>query len=172
MNKGSVGGMMVLLLALFLSFSLSAQPDKGNKLRAIIFLGTDCPISQDYVGVINKLKKQFPEVDFVGVLPASDNRKKEKFRDEYQVEFELVTDKKKKLVEKYLVSITPEVVLLDADQMVRYQGAIDNWYFELGRHRPQATEFYLIDAIGDLTAPRDVRVPRTKAIGCILSRRK
>jgi hypothetical protein len=172
MNEGRAWRVIMILLTTFVWFSGEAQPKQKNKIVAFVFLGTDCPISQDYVGIINKLQQKYPQVRFLGVLPASNNREKKRFEKEYQVSFELKADQHKKLVEQFDVTITPEVVLVDADSKVRYQGAIDNWYFELGRHRPQATEYYLSDAIDDVLAMRDVRMHRTKAIGCILSRRK
>lgn len=172
MSKGSARKIFATMVAIFVNLTVHAQVDQHRKIRAYIFLGTDCPISQDYVGVINKLKQQFPHIDFLGVLPSANNRDKNLFKSEYQVDFELKSDKKKKMVEKYGITVTPEVVLMDAELKVRYQGAIDNWYFELGRRRPQATEFYLADAIDDLMALREVRLTQTKAVGCILSRRK
>jgi hypothetical protein len=172
MSKGIAIKRIGLMLAILVIFTASAQEAQQKKIRAYIFLGIDCPISQDYVGIINKLKQQFPQIDFVGVLPAANNHDKNLFKKEYQVGFELKPDKKKKMVEKYAITVTPEVVLVDGESRIRYQGAIDNWYFELGRHRPQATEFYLASALEDVLALRDVRVTRTKAIGCILSLRK
>jgi thiol-disulfide isomerase/thioredoxin len=172
MNKGSACWVIVMLLTIFGWFSGEAQSERKKKIVVFVFLGTDCPISQDYIGIVNKLQQKYPQVRFLGVLPASNNQEKKRFEKEYQVGFELKADRRKKLVELYDVTITPEVVLMDTDSKVRYQGAIDNWYFDLGRHRPQATAFYLSDAIDDVLAMRDVRVHRTKAIGCILSRRK
>jgi hypothetical protein len=168
MNKRLFGVVLMTLLIAPVSFS-EAQSEKPEVL---IFLGPDCPISQDYIGVLNKLRQQFPQVKFTGILPSANNKDKKLFKKEYQVEFELRSDKHKKFVKEYSIKVTPEVVLIDVTNKVRYQGAIDNWYYELGRHRPQATEHYLRDAIDDLLAEREIRVDRTVPIGCIISRLK
>lgn len=66
------------------------------------------------------------------------------------------------------VLVTPEVVVMQSDGTIRYQGAIDNWYVALGKHRPEATHHYLQDALDTLLAGRDVAQPRTNAVGCLV----
>jgi hypothetical protein len=145
--------------------SLAALPANSQtaqkKIQALIFLGTDCPISQNYTGTINKLQQKYPQVKFLGVLPASNNHDKKSFKREYQ-----------KLVAQYDITATPEVVLIDVNSNTCYRGAIDDWYFELGHRRAQVAEHYLSNAIDDLLARRRIRISRTKPVGCILSRRK
>lgn len=58
-----------------------------------------------------------------------------------------IDDKKHNVTNKYSATITPEVVLIDKNQLVIYRGAIDNWFFELRRYRLEITEHYLVDAI-------------------------
>ncbi|HTF20789.1 MAG TPA: redoxin domain-containing protein [Chryseolinea sp.] len=159
------------------SFCVGILRDKAHEttnhepLRAYVFLGTDCPISQDYVGLLNEMDNQYEgEVDFMGVIPQPiDARDVNGFRKEYQVKFDLIADKTLELTEKYGVHITPEVVLMDESNVVQYQGAIDNWYYALGKHQRTATEHYLRDAIEALLLGRAIEVKRTEAVGCIIS---
>jgi hypothetical protein len=69
---------------------------------------------------------------------------------------------------KFGVTITPEVVVADASGQVLYQGAIDNWFYELGRYRQFITEHYLTDALDAIAAGKPVPVTRTEAVGCLI----
>lgn len=143
----------------------------GKMFKVLVFLGADCPISQDYIGTLNKLHDRYIEKgEITGIVPQPRNDKEiVDFKNEYQVSFELLPDKKFALVKKYNIQVTPEVVLLDMDGKVRYQGAIDNWYYELGKHRQIANEHYLANAIEELMARKKVSKPKTDPVGCILS---
>lgn len=174
---------MVKILVCFLFFvGISQHRDlnKGSALygvltdktfKVLVFLGVDCPISQDYIGTLNKLHDRYTgKGEITGIVPQSRNDKEiVDFKNEYQVNFDLVSDKKLALVKKYNIHVTPEVVLIDMDGKVRYQGAIDNWYYELGKHRQVANEHYLLNAIEELVAGKNVSRPKTDPIGCILS---
>ena len=140
-------------------------------LKAYIFLGTDCPISQDYIGVINELDLHYQDaVEFVGVIPeAVDAKEVSDFRKAYQVKFDLIVDKKLAMVHKFGIQTTPEVVVLDNADVVQYQGAIDNWYYALGKYRQTATEYYLKDAIDALVMGKAVQVKKTEAVGCVIN---
>jgi hypothetical protein len=164
----------ILVCALFfLGLSGLEKPKSSvpKNLTVLVFLGVDCPISQDYIGMLNKLQQQFNEqVELTGIIPdPKDDTEVVTFKNEYQVNFELRADKRLDLVKKYHITVTPEIILLDARGKVQYQGAIDNWYYELGRHRPKATEHYLLDAIEAQLAGKKVAKQKTEPIGCILS---
>jgi len=77
-------------------------------------------------------------------------------------------DKKHVITNQYGATITPEAILIDKNQQVIYQGAIDNWFFELGRNRLEVTEHYLIDAIEASMKGQMPSIKRTEAIGCFI----
>lgn len=161
------------LVGLYAGFLHSKTPNEAlpaDVLTAYVFLGTDCPISQDYVGVVNNLKAEYADrVHFAGVIPQPAKADDiEIFRREYQVQFELRSDTRQALVHKFGVSRTPEVVLVDAAGKQQYQGAIDNWYYELGKHRQVATAYYLKDAIDACLEGKPVNPKTTEVVGCIL----
>lgn len=142
------------------------------RLRVYAFLGTDCPISQDYIGVLNEMNVRYNNrVAFVGLIPDGVSKDDiQKFRDEYQVKFSLEADNKLTLIKKYDIRTTPEVVFVDHNHQVKYQGAIDNWFYALGKHRSSPTEHYLQDAIEQTLSGNEVKVKTTQAIGCVLNR--
>lgn len=65
-------------------------------------------------------------------------------------------------------TVTPEVFLIDAAGQLQYQGAIDNWFYELGKYRLNTTEQYLIDALTALNNGEQPPVRQTEAIGCFI----
>lgn len=139
----------------------------------IIFMAVDCPITQKYMATIKELARKYQpqQISVVGYFPAGLSRKQEKeFRQEYQVpvNIKFVDDKKHEVTNRYTATITPEVVLIDKNQQVIYQGSIDNWFFELGRYRPEITEYYLEDAIEASLHGLQPSVLKTEAIGCFI----
>jgi len=163
-----------LLAGFCLAFLPEIAPQQTPKpiLRVYAFLGTDCPISQDYIGVLNEMNLRYKnKVTFLGLIPGDVSIDDiQKFKEEYQVQFDIESDNKMALVQSYDVHTTPEVVLIDNKEFVKYQGAIDNWFYALGKHRSTATEHYLKDAVEGLLSGNDVKVQRTQAIGCIINR--
>ena len=151
----------------------AAQMVPEKPFQVIIFMAVDCPITQKYMGAFKELAATYEsrQIMVTGYFPAGLTKKGEKeFRAEYQIPetIKLLDDKKGTVTSKYGATITPEVVLIDKNQKVIYQGAFDNWFFELGRYRLEVTEHYLIDAIeaalkGDMPA-----ITKTEAIGCFI----
>ena len=162
-----------------ISVAVTAQHDHHNMPasqaphQVIIFMAVDCPITQKYMATIKELARKYQsrQIALVGYFPAGLSKKQEKaFRKEYQVSdsIKFIDDKKHVITNKYGATITPEAVLVDKDQQVIYQGAIDNWFFELGRYRLQVTEHYLIDAIDVSLKGQPPAIKKTEAIGCFI----
>ena len=61
-----------------------------------------------------------------------------------------------------------EPFVMQADGRVRYQGAIDDWYVALGKHRPEATQHYLRNALDAVLAGKEVAIVKTEAVGCLV----
>lgn len=165
-----IAGLIVCLIFMDgLAQDVGQDKSVGKKLfRVLVFLGTDCPISQDYIGVLNKTDSQFGGVS--GVVPENiSNKQLKSFQIDYQVAFPLELDKDHDLIRKYSITVTPEVVLLDTLGNVLYRGAIDNWYYELGKRRQTVTEHYLVDAIQASIAGETIKIKEAKPVGCILS---
>src|SRR5262249_4232717 len=63
---------------------------------------------------------------------------------------------------------TPEVFLLDADRVIRYQGRIDDQY-GLNYRRAEPTRRDLKEAIDELLVGRPVTTPQTETPGCVIA---
>jgi thiol-disulfide isomerase/thioredoxin len=166
---------------LLLSVSVSVYSQHHHETSAekkspqiIIFMAVDCPITQKYMTTIKEIAKQLEEnqVTVTGYFPSGLSKKEEStFRAEYQIPqlIKLVDDKKHVWTEKLDAKVTPEVFVVINDQ-VAYRGAIDNWFYELGRYRLEITDHYLIDAVNASLEGKKPKVAETDAIGCFIQR--
>jgi thiol-disulfide isomerase/thioredoxin len=140
--------------------------------RVTIFLSTECPISQRYAPRLTELHREFAAqgVSFAAYFPlrTDDYRALTRFRREYPLPFPIKPDSRQVAARRFQAKITPEVVVQDAQGTVVYQGAIDDWFVSLGKHRPEVTQHYLRDALRLVLAGRVVVPPKTEAIGCFI----
>ncbi|RPD39971.1 redoxin domain-containing protein [Chitinophaga barathri] len=144
----------------------------NGKLTAFVFLSPDCPLSRNYTLVLNDIQQSRKDaLQIVGVFPDagySDNEIKA-FKHKYAVDFVLVNDKNKTLINYTRATITPEVFLYDSNGGLLYKGAIDDWVVSLGRKKRQADRHYLRDAIDNSLQHKNISPAETKAIGCFIS---
>lgn len=135
----------------------------------VVLLGTTCPICQKYAGLFAALPEQYPQIQFVGVFTKWELFEEiAQFKTEYGINFPLLVDKKHKLIKKLGATTTPEVFLMDGQWRVLYRGAINNWFYALGKARPVVTENYLRDALDAFLAGKDIAIKQTKPIGCVV----
>jgi hypothetical protein len=159
--------------------SLEALPfikklDKDTDLYVVVFLGTDCPISQKYGSTLRKFDSLYQDrVTFFGIIPNNFSEKKiRNFKKEYGITFELIKDHNNSFAKEFGAKVTPEAFLFDQNGVVGYHGAIDNWFYSLGRNKLKPTEHYLQDAIADIENGRLVKTPYVKAVGCFIEMKK
>ena len=142
-------------------------------LKVYFFLATSCPISQQYTAYIRQFtiaaKEKNIEVVLVFPKDKSHNRNEvNAFKEEYRLNAPAIIDRHSKLAAAMHASVTPEVFLTNERNEVLYHGAIDNWYYALGKSRIDITEHYLEDAISSALNNRSVVVPYVKPVGCFL----
>ena len=170
---------IIFFLLLLGSVAASSQhhhetSTEKNTPQVAIFMAVDCPITQKYMTSIKEIASLFAEkqVNVTGYFPAGLSKKEEgEFRAEYQIPklIRLEDDKKHEWTDKLNAKVTPEVFVISNDQVV-YRGAIDNWFYELGRYRLEITEHYLIDAINASLEGKKPAVAETEALGCFIQR--
>jgi hypothetical protein len=84
------------------------------------------------------------------------------------VDFALLKDPEGAAARALGVERTPEVVVIDAQRRLRYRGRIDDRH-RLGGEREAPTREDLREALEDVLAGREVRVPETTVDGCRLA---
>ncbi len=143
-----------------------------SKARVYFFLSPECPLCQSYSLTIRELFTEFSKqgIEMVGIVPGTDFSAATiaAYQKRYNVPIPLYTDEQLVLVKKYKVTITPEVIVLDKNNKVVYQGRIDNWAYELGKKRKVITEHNLKDALTSIVKQKPIIVAKTKAIGCFI----
>jgi thiol-disulfide isomerase/thioredoxin len=147
----------------------------GPSGRAVCFafLHPACPLAQEYGPVLDALAKEFARegVRFVGVICELDHvGEVEAYRREFGITFPICLDTDFTLAEALGATVTPEVVVVDRDRVIRYAGRIDDRYKVRGVMTPGDPDPELRSAILDLLAGREIREPRTEAAGCPLDR--
>ncbi len=131
----------------------------------------DCPIVQKYTKNLNEFQAVFPQVDFYSIMTRwTDEAEVRIFRDSFQFQLPIYQDTRHKLIHRLHATTTPEVFLWDKNGQLVYRGAIDNWFFSLGRYRPAATERYLEDAIKAVLAEQQAPVTATQPIGGLIGK--
>jgi hypothetical protein len=167
---------LLLTFAAFLAFtpnSLSqsgvSRNSKTEIVTVTVFLSLDCPISQKYITKLNAIFESYSQsgIDWTFIVPGKvKKRDLKRFAKEYRTLFTLAADKSKPALTDYFgATVTPEVFVQKNGKIV-YSGAIDNWFYELGKYRQQTTEDYLVNALESILKNKEPEVKRTPPIGC------
>lgn len=143
----------------------------NNQPFVIVFMAAECPISQKYAPILSEVKQQYPKVSFLSVFTKWDKSETiQDYLNNYPLSMPVLRDKKNGLVGKIDARITPEAFLFDKNGVLIYRGAIDNWFYALGKYRPEATERYLVDAIQQFFKNEPIKIKQTDAVGCIIEK--
>jgi len=151
------------------SWSLS-QALQGKKLAVIVFVSTECPMSNAYLQPLAELAKNYePQGVAFAAINANAGEDAEVLAahaKEFAIPFPLLVDAKQKSVAVLRPSVNPEAFVLDAQRVVRYRGRIDDGYYERLKKAPTVKRFDLQIALDELLAGKPVTTPVTKALGC------
>jgi hypothetical protein len=135
----------------------------------LIFFDSECPISQKYTKQLDILKNQFPQITFLGIFTKwAAWEDIQNFKNEYPLSYNVFKDNKNRLIKKLRGRVVPEVFFFNEKGILLYRGAVDNWFYALGKHRPEPTECYLEDAILSFLNHQDIKIKKTNAIGCVI----
>ena len=142
---------------------------KAGEISVVIFLAVDCPISQKYIPVLTSIHEKYKNshVTLQSFVPGNASRRTvNTFRQEFEIPFYVNRDSEYECVKALAANVTPEVFVFDSSGDLRYRGAIDNWFYDLGEYRKEATEHYLTDAIDALISEEKPATVNTHAVGC------
>ena len=160
------------------NFTLKDTTDKARSLKdlshekkatVIMFISTQCPVSNDYneriVALYNTYKDQ--NVQFIGINSNRNESVKEiaEHTKANEFHFLVLKDLKNEIADKFGARRTPEVYLLDDKRILRYRGAIDN-----SQKNPET--HYLRETLALVVAGKEIPEDRkkTKAFGCTIKR--
>ena len=142
-------------------------------MTVLIFVSTECPISNRYAPEIKRLHEEFAMrgIRFRLVYPNPLDSEADVTRhvEEYGYPQIAERDPDHTLVKMAGATITPEAVAFDASQRLVYRGRIDDRFVELGRERPAAAQRDLRNALTALLAGKRVSPSQTQAVGCFIA---
>src|SRR5438067_829200 len=143
---------------------------ESARATVLLFLGTQCPISNRYVPQLNQLAKahQDDRVEFFVVVSDPTVTRKDVlvYRDQYKIEMPVIFDASGVLARELKPTHTPEAFLLDHDGAVRYRGRIDDGFAALGKVNQVVKSHDLADAISALLANKPIAQEKTDPVGC------
>jgi len=151
--------------------SVDPFADAGKPL-VLVFLRTDCPISNRYAPTIQLLSSRYSgHAEFWLVYPdkSEPSAKIETHLHDYGYKISALRDPQHVLVKRARVEVTPEAAVFDSTGQLTYHGRIDNWYQDFGRPRKAPTTHELEDAIKSALSGKALVTTATNAIGCYIS---
>lgn len=143
-----------------------------GKVTVLIFVRTDCPLSNRYAPTIQQLSQQYSgKTIFWLVYPDRSETPDQirKYLADYRYTLAAVRDPQHALVKRGQVNVTPEAAVFRADGQLVYHGRIDDLYQDFARRRPEATAHELSDAIAAALRNQMPAIRVTHAIGCYIS---
>jgi thiol-disulfide isomerase/thioredoxin len=146
---------------------------KGQKATVVIFLGTQCPISNKYAPSLAELEKQYKVkgVQFVAVNSNLHDTAKDiaEHATKYRIPFPVLRDADQKVADRFGAQRVPAAYVLDAGLKVVYGGRIDD-QFGIGFARAEPNRRDLIVALDELLAGKAVSQSSTPVAGCYITR--
>ncbi len=137
------------------------------------FVSVDCPVAQFYAARLNEIARDYEPkgVTVVGVVPnPSDSAEAIRaFKRQGNLTYSVIHDADQALAERFAITRTPEVVVLNRARTILYRGRVDDQYVP-GLRRAQPTRHDLQLALDEILAGKVVGVPKTDAAGCPVER--
>jgi peroxiredoxin len=142
---------------------------KNSKAIVVMFISTQCPVSNDYNTRMAKIYSDYKDknVTFIGI-----NSNKQESIDEIKKHskdnnfgFTVLKDKDNIIADKYDASVTPEIFVLNGKYEILYHGRIDD-----SRKMAEVETNDLRKTLDEILAGKSVSNPKTKAFGCTIKR--
>lgn len=148
----------------------------GKRAIVLLFVSTDCPLSNRYVPEMNRIENAYAPrgVAFYAVqgdatIPVAQVKQHVK---DFGYQFPYLLDPRESLADFTGATATPEAAVLSPAGQLLYLGRIDNRMADYGQERYQATQSDLRESLDAVLVGKPVPHPRTKALGCAITRKK
>ena len=139
-----------------------------------IFLAEECPVCNYIVKTLKKVSDEYSDdVKFVAVFPQkmSNYKTASRFKNKYHLtNFTIELDHDLEITNRYKAAITPEVVVVDNEDNILYQGRINNSYAAPGRMRHGKVTENLMLSLIDIIQGKRIPKPWPEPIGCYITK--
>jgi peroxiredoxin len=191
MSQIQIKVVMVFSLMLFLLISFSAAGEmskaenftlkdytgkshsltdyKDSKAIVVMFIATQCPVSNDYNSRMAALYKDYHEKN-VAFLAINSNKQEslEEITQHSQkngFQFPVLKDPDNGIADRFNAQVTPEIFVLNSDFDILYHGRIDD-----SQRESEIKSSDLRNALEEILAGKPVSRKETKAFGCSIKR--
>lgn len=142
---------------------------KDSKAIVLIFISTQCPVSNAYNSRMVELNKKFKEkgVTFIGINSNKEetNISIKKHAKEKGLDFLILKDEKNIIANKLNATVTPEAYILNSNFEILYHGRIDD-----SQNEVKVEVKDLANALTQILNGEKVSNQRTKAFGCSIKK--
>ena len=142
---------------------------KDSKAVVIMFIATECPVSNAYNSRMENIYKNYSQknVAFIGINSnkAESVERIKEHANEKGLAFTILKDEKNIIADEFGASFTPEVYVLNGNFEVLYHGRIDN-----SKNESDVVSKDLENALNEILAGKEVSKKETKAFGCTIKR--
>ena len=147
---------------------------RDGAATVLVFVATDCPISNRYAPEIGRVAARFARQQvslwLVYADPRTDADAARMHRAEYALQgVEAVLDPAHVLVRRAGATVTPEAAVFSRDGTLRYRGRIDDRFIDITRSRPSPTRHDLELAVGAVVAGKTVTPETSPPVGCAIA---
>jgi peroxiredoxin len=143
---------------------------KDSKAILILFIATQCPVSNAYNTRMVGLYNQYHEKD-IAILGINSNKQESldecrEHAEKHGFKFPVLKDEKNVIADMFEASVTPEAYVLNPESYeILYHGRIDD-----SRNEDNVESKDLAKALDEILAGKNVTVTKTKAFGCTIKR--
>lgn len=142
---------------------------KNSKAIVIMFVATECPVSNAYNSRMEDLFKEYSPKG-ISILGINSNKAEsvediKEHAEEKGLTFTILKDKNNVIADEFEASSTPEVYVLNGEFDILYHGRIDN-----SKNEADVVTQDLKNALDEILAGKEVTNKTTKAFGCSIKR--
>ena len=146
-------------------------PADGVEATVLLFVMTDCPISNRYAPEVVRLHEEFAGTVRFWLVYVDVHRPVDELREHrasFGYPFGALRDVAGALVTHAGATVTPEVAVFDAGQRLIYRGRIDDRFVSFGVARASPRTRDLHDRLSRIAAGETLAFSETPAVGCYI----
>lgn len=145
----------------------------GCRGLALVFLATECPISNEYIPRLNKLAEAYSKkgIEFFGVISDRSVTRVQvrKHSAEFHVKFPVLLDTTGELLGTVGATHTPQAFVFDGTGQEIYRGRIDDGYVRVGKKTTPRKNF-LANALHAAANGHPLTTAQTDPVGCLIEK--